>query len=97
MTAHLRHDESAQPDDRSADEIERDLAATRERLGGTLDALNTKLEVKSRARARIREAVEFSQRRARVLLDERGRELALAGGAAALAAVTIVVSRGRRS
>lgn len=88
--------DDSQKDTRTAKEIERDLAATREELGETLEALSAKLDVKSRATAWAKDTAERAQVQARVLLEERGPEVRVAAGTAALAIVALVVRRSRR-
>lgn len=72
--------ESTDPDfasepgkDASTEEIEADIARTRERLGHTVDELSGKLDVKSQARARIRAAKARATERA-TAVRETGRK-----------------------
>lgn len=67
-----------EPEPRSKEEIEADLAETREHLAETVDALGHKLDVKTRSRDK---AVE--------LKENHGRELVL-GGAALIAVIVVI-------
>ncbi|MFN3866217.1 MAG: DUF3618 domain-containing protein [Demequina sp.] len=96
MSAQESDDRKSHKDNRSADQIERDLASTREHLGETLEALTAKLDVKSRATEWTKETVERVQIQARVLIEERGPEVRLAAGAAGLALVALLVRKSRR-
>ena len=72
------------PRQQTPEEIEADIAVQREQLAGTIDALSSKLDVKSQARAKVADV------RDRATTDS-GRprtELIVAG----LAAVTVVVA-----
>ena len=65
---------------------ERDVERNREQLAQTVDALQDKLDVKSKARARLRET------RDRVTTDDgRPKPVVVAGAAAALAGVVALV------
>ena len=67
---------ATEPEPRSKEEIEADLAETRDHLAETVDALGHKLDVKSRSRDK---AVE--------LKENHGRELVLGG----VALVVVIV------
>lgn len=96
MSDNVNPPQGEQADDRSADEIERDLKSTREDLEETLEALNAKLDVKTRATAWAKETADRTQVMAKALIDERGRELAIAGGALVLGSVAFLMRRGKR-
>jgi len=81
---------------RSTDEIQQDLERTREELGETVEALAAKLDVKGRSANWVRRRSTDVRARAEVLIDQRGRELAVAGGAAALLLVAAVAWQARR-
>ena len=51
----------AAKDTRSPEEIESDIAAQREQLAETIDALSAKLDVKSQAQAKVEEAKQSAQ------------------------------------
>ncbi len=76
--------DSELPDSRpqTREEIEAELAETREHLAQTVDALHHKLDVKSRASSRITE-----------LRERHGRTLIAAGAAFAVAVVVTYVIR----
>ena len=78
---------SSDPKDepRSKDQIEADLTQTREHLAETVDALQHKLDVKSRA----------SEKAAAVRRDH-GREAAVGAAVAVAAIVALLVIRRRR-
>jgi MYXO-CTERM domain-containing protein len=73
------------PDPRDRSEIEDELESTREHLAETVDALQHKLDVKSRASDKATE-----------IKRDHGRELAIGGAAALAALVVLVVVRRRR-
>jgi len=81
---------------RSTDEIQQDLERTREELGETVEALAAKLDVKGRSANWARRRSTDVRASAEVLIDQRGRELAVAGGAAALLLVAAVAWQVRR-
>ena len=76
---------ATEPEPRSKEEIEADLAETREHLAETVDALGHKLDVKSRARDK---AVE--------LKENHGRELVLGGVALVVVVVGLRVWKAQR-
>ena len=76
---------ATEPEPRSKEEIEADLAETREHLAETVDALGHKLDVKSRSRDK---AVE--------LKENHGRELALGGVALVVVIVGLRVWKAKR-
>lgn len=73
------------PEPRSKEEIEADLAETRDHLAETVDALGHKLDVKSRSRDK---AVE--------LKENHGRELVLGGVALVVVLVGLRVWKAKR-
>lgn len=95
MSANANHDQSRHAETRSAEDIEHDLAATREQLEGTLEALGAKLDVKTRTSDWTRETALRSQQHAKILVEERGRELSIAGGVVVVVAALLVVRRVR--
>jgi hypothetical protein len=75
---------------RTRTDIERDIAATRDKLGDTVEALTARLDVKSRARAKL--ASTIAEARATV----QQRPAAVAGiGAGVLVAVIVLIRRSR--
>lgn len=70
---------------RSREEIEADLAQTRDHLADTVDALGRKLDVKSRSAAK-----------AAALKQDHGTELAVGGAVLAVAVVVFFVWKARR-
>lgn len=96
MSDNDNKNQSSEADTRSPEDIERDLARTREELGETLEALGAKLDVKSRTKDWTRDTAGRSQQQAKVLVDEHGRELAIAGGVIALVVVLLFVRRARK-
>lgn len=79
------------------EEIEADIARTREELAETVDELTARLDVKARVRGRILETRSQAADRVRALraqaTDDEGRPtpVTLASGGAVLAAVVVVV------
>jgi hypothetical protein len=86
---------SGTEDTRTAEEIEADLARTREELGDTVEQLAAKVDVKTRSKQWFRDTKERTTARARRTADEHGRELALGGAAIAGVVVVVVVWRVR--
>ena len=76
---------ATEPEPRSKEEIEADLAETRDHLAETVDALGHKLDVKSRSRDK---AVE--------LKENHGRELLLGGVALVVVIVGLWVWKAKR-
>ncbi|GAB2776812.1 hypothetical protein GCM10027020_32680 [Nocardioides salsibiostraticola] len=76
---------ATEPEPRSKEEIEADLAETRDHLAETVDALGHKLDVKSRSRDK---AVE--------LKENHGRELLLGGVALVVVLVGLRVWKAKR-
>lgn len=70
---------------RSKEQIEADLAATREHLAETVDALGHKLDIRSRSSEKVAE-----------VRREHGRSLAIGAGAAVVVVVLLVVRRRSR-
>lgn len=87
---------NGQVDNRSVEEIERDLERTREQLGATVEALGAKLDVKSRTKDWAEEKKTATQHTARQVTDQHGRELAFGVGALVAGLVVIAVWRSRR-
>ncbi len=87
---------NGRPDNRSVDEIERDLARTREQLGATVEALGAKLDVKSRTRGWAEEKKAATQHTARQVTDQHGRELAFGVSAVVAGLVVLALWRSRR-
>ncbi|QIK68003.1 DUF3618 domain-containing protein [Nocardioides sp. HDW12B] len=87
---------NGQPDNRTVDEIERDLERTRKQLGATVEALGAKLDVKSRTKGWAEEKKTATQRTARQVSDQHGRELAFGVGALVAGLVVLAVWRSRR-
>jgi uncharacterized Zn finger protein (UPF0148 family) len=81
---------SGSEDTRTAEEIEADLARTREALGETVEQLAAKADVKARSKQWVHDTSERTSARARRTADEHGRELAL--GAAAVAGLVVVIA-----
>ena len=90
-------DDTYGKDDRSVEEIERDLAATREDLEETLDALGERLDVKSRVTDWSRSTAAKAQQQGKALMTERPREVRIAASAVAVAVVAAIVRRATRS
>ena len=86
-----------QPDTRSIDEIERDLAQTREQLGATVEALGAKLDVKTRTKDWADEKKVATQQKTKQVTDDHGRELAIGAGVLVVALVGLAVWRARSS
>ena len=86
-----------QPDTRSIDEIERDLAQTREQLGATVEALGAKLDVKTRTKDWAGDKKLATQQKTKQVTDEHGRELAIGVGVLVVALVGLAVWRARSS
>jgi hypothetical protein len=85
------------------DELRRDIAETRERLGDTVEALSHKVDVKAQARERFaagkesaRESAGEARERLVGLYAKRPAVILGAGGAALLALITWIVLRRRR-
>lgn len=76
---------ATEPEPRTKEEIEADLAETRDHLAETVDALGHKLDVKSRSRDK---AVE--------LKENHGRELVLGGVALVVVIVSLRVWKAKR-
>jgi hypothetical protein len=106
-TVHDLHPERSQEHDtdrdQSVEEIEADIARTREELAATVDALTDRLDVKSRVRGKVaqtrRDAVQRVQTVRDRATDAEGRPTppVIAGAAAvALLVVLIVWRRTRR-
>lgn len=76
-------------DTRTPDQIRADIAATREELAQTVDALAAKLDVKTRARAGVDQARAYAS-------DPENRPQVIAAVVALLALVALRVTRGRR-
>ena len=87
---------NGQVDNRSVEEIERDLERTREQLGATVEAIGAKLDVKSRTKDWAEEKKTATQHTARQVTDQHGRELAFGVGALVAGLVVIAVWRSRR-
>jgi cobalamin biosynthesis Mg chelatase CobN len=83
-------------DNRSVEEIERDLERTREQLGATVEALGAKLDVKSRTKDWAEDKKTATQQTARQATDQHGRELAFGVGALVAVVVVVAVWRSRR-
>jgi hypothetical protein len=88
---------SGQPDTRSIDEIERDLAQTREQLGATVEALGAKLDVKTRTKDWADEKKVATQQKTKQVTDDHGRELVIGAGVLVVALVGLAVWRARSS
>ena len=86
-----------QPDTRSIDEIERDLAQTREQLGATVEALGAKLDVKSRTKDWADDKKVATQQKTKQVTDDHGRELAIGAGVLVVALVGLAIWRARSS
>ncbi len=84
-------DTSTEP--RSKDQIEADIAATREQLGNTVDALSHRLDVKSRLKEQAQEGREQAVRR---MQEQPAIPIAAAAGAVLLLALTVWRRRRRR-
>jgi uncharacterized Zn finger protein (UPF0148 family) len=82
-------------DTRTAEEIEADLARTREELGDTVEQLAAKVDVKTRSKQWFHETKDRTTAQVRRTADEHGRELALGGAAVAGLIVVVVVWRVR--
>lgn len=87
--------QSGQPDTRSIDEIERDLAQTREQLGATVEALGAKLDVKTRTKDWADEKKVATQQKTKQVTDDHGRELVIGAGVLVVALVGLAVWRAR--
>ena len=86
---------SDQPDTRSIDQIEHDLAQTREQLGATVEALGAKLDVKTRTKDWAEEKKSATQARTKQVTDAHGRELVIGAGVLVVALVGLAVWRAR--
>ena len=81
----------------SVEEIEADIARTREQLAETVDALAGRLDVKSRVRGRVEQTKQDAAHRVGVVkeratgADGKPTPPVLAGAAAALVVVVLVV------
>jgi len=80
------------------DEIEADIARTREELADTVDELAARLDVKTRAQDRVRQTKDQAAARVRELNDRAGPEGRLVGAltAAVLVFAALVTWRRRR-
>lgn len=87
----------SQADARSIEEIERDLAQTREQLGATVEALGAKLDVRTRTKDWADDKKLATQRKTRQVTDEHGRELAIGAAVLVVALVGLGVWRARSS
>ncbi len=89
--------------DASADEIEADIAATRERLTDSVDALADKANVKAQAERKVDETKEQARAQAQQLVDQAKTAPRPIQMAIVLIPVTVIVLlivkvvRGRRS
>lgn len=81
----------AAADDATVDARQREVERNREQLAQTVDALQAKLDVKSKAQARLREARERA-----TTDDGRPRPVVLAGAAAVVTGVVGLVWLRRR-
>jgi hypothetical protein len=88
---------SESQDTRTSEEIEADLARTRQELGDTVEQLAAKVDVKTRSKQWFHETKDRTQTRSRQVADEHGRELAMGGAAVAGLVLLVVVWRVRRS
>lgn len=86
-----KHTGDAAADDATVAARQREVERNREQLAQTVDALQDKLDVKSKAQARLREAKERA-----TTDDGRPRPVVLAGAAAAVAGVVGLVWLRRR-
>ncbi len=94
----------SQPTDQTpgVDEIEADIARTREQLATTVDELTGRLDVKSRVKGRVEQTKQDAARRVHMARDKatdpdgRPTPPAIAGAVAAVALVALVVWWRRR-
>ena len=84
-------------DTRTSEEIEADLARTRQELGETVEQLAAKVDVKTRSKQWFQDTKERTLAQSRQVVDEHGRELAMGGAAVAGLVLLVVVWRVRRS
>ena len=74
---------------RTPEEIERDIARTREQLGDTAEALAAKADVKAHAQEKVAEVKQQARARAT-------SPAAIAAGAAVVLVVAVIIARRRR-
>jgi chromosome segregation ATPase len=88
-------DDSPTTEKPEIEEIEAQIAHTREELAGTVDELTARLDVKARAKDRIQQTREQTMARVQTLrasaTDDEGRPTPTALGAGGVVAATVAV------
>ena len=80
----------------STEEIEADIARTRERLGDTVDALSERLDVKAQAKKKAQQTKDRAKSKAQHIQDQAGPALPIGAAVAVVLVVALVIWRRQR-
>jgi len=88
--------EGGPPKGASTEEIEADIARTRERLGDTVDALSERLDVKAQAKKKAQQTKDRAKSKAQHIQDQAGPALPIGAAVAVVLVVALVIWRRQR-
>ena len=80
----------------STEEIEADIARTRERLGDTVDALSERLDVKAQAKKKAQQTKDRAKSKAQHIQDQAGPALPIGAAVAVVLVVALIIWRRQR-
>ncbi len=96
MTTPADSTEGGPPKGASTEEIEADIARTRERLGDTVDALSERLDVKAQAKKKAQQTKDRAKSKAQHIQDQAGPALPIGAAVAVVLVVALVIWRRQR-
>jgi len=88
--------EGGPPKGASTEEIEADIARTRERLGDTVDALSERLDVKAQAKKKAQQTKDRAKSKAQHIQDQAGPALPIGAAVAVVLVVALIIWRRQR-
>jgi hypothetical protein len=88
--------EGGPPKGASTEEIEADIARTRERLGDTVDALSERLDVKAQAKKKAQQTTDRAKSKAQHIQDQAGPALPIGAAVAVVLVVALIIWRRQR-
>ena len=96
MTTPADSTEGGPPKGASTEEIEADIARTRERLGDTVDALSERLDVKAQAKKKAQQTKDRAKSKAQHIQDQAGPALPIGAAVAVVLVVALIIWRRQR-